>query len=52
MNKYIIRYFNDLGKFWSIYHITNDMSDAYKVHKALVQEGYQASITSEYEANP
>lgn len=48
MAKYTVRKYNDIAKFWSIYHTTCDISDAYRVHAELTASGAKASIESQY----
>ena len=48
MNRYTIRKWNPIAKAWGIYHQTFDISDAYATHQILTNQGFKASLTSEY----
>ena len=47
MTQYTIRKFNAKASMWGVYHITHDISDAYKVHAQLISKGCLASIESQ-----
>lgn len=49
MTKYVIQRFNEQGKFWSIYDTTYCQVDAMAILKALKAQGYQASMTREFD---
>ena len=47
MTQYTIRKFNSKASMWGVYHITHDISDAYKVHAQLISKGCLATIESQ-----
>jgi hypothetical protein len=47
MTRYTIRTYNNVGKFWIIYHQTFDAMDAYSTHSRLIKLGIKAVIDKE-----